>query len=335
LSSRILAKGVQLRLEIIPLDTGRKMLNLMAKRYYYFGFSLLIILSGIVAMFLWGLKFSNDFKGGSLLEAKFASGKTPPSSQVVQFYHEKGYPDVQVSTSGNDILIIRTSTMDQAAMVTMVKSLSDKFVDQITTLRFDNVGPTLAREVTNRSILLVGIASVVLAIYITLAFRSTPNSFRYGVCTVVALVHDVLVMLSVAAITGYFWGWEIDTLFLTATLTVIAFSAQDTIVVFDRIRENVANYRRLSFPSLVNHSVVQTLTRTINTQVMAVQFILFSLVLFGGITLQRFAVFLLVGMLSGSYSSDFIAAPLLIIWENKEWRTWFRRKNGMNLAPQL
>lgn len=310
------------------------MLNFMAKRYYFFGFSLLIILSGIVAMSLWGLQFSNDFKGGSLLEAKFASGKAPDTSQVVQFYHEMGYPDAVVSTSGSDILIIRTSTMEQNTMMTVVKSLGDKFKDQVTALRFDNVGPTLAREVTNRSILLVLVASVVLSIYITLAFRGTPNAFRYGVCTVVALVHDVMVMLSVAAITGHFWGWEINTLFLTAMLTVIAFSAQDTIVVFDRIRENVANYRRLGFEKLVNHSVVQTLTRSINTQVMAVQFILLALALFGGITLQRFAVFLLVGMLSGSYSSDFNAAPLLIVWENKEWRNWFKRKDDMGMATQ-
>jgi preprotein translocase subunit SecF len=310
------------------------MLNFMAKKYYFFGFSLLIICSGIVAMILWGLQFSNDFKGGSLLEAKFASGKAPDTSQVVQFYHELGYPDAQVSASGADILIIRTSTMDQNTMGTVVKSLSDKFKDQITALRFDNVGPTLAREVTNRSILLVLIASVVLSIYITLAFRGTPNAFRYGICTVAALVHDVMVMLSVAAITGHFWGWEIDTLFLTAMLTVIAFSAQDTIVVFDRIRENVPNYRRLGFEKLVNHSIVQTLTRSINTQIMAVQFILLALALFGGITLQHFAVFLLVGMLSGSYSSDFNAAPLLIVWENKEWRNWFKRKDDMGMATQ-
>jgi preprotein translocase subunit SecF len=253
---------------------------------------------------------------------------------VVKFYHDLGYPDVQVSASGNDVLIIRTSTMDQNKMVGVVKALGDQFKDQVTTLRFDNVGPTLAREVTDRSILLVVVASVILSIYITLAFRGTPNAFRYGVCTVAALIHDVLVMLSVAAITGHFWGWEIDTLFLTAILTVIAFSAQDTIVVFDRIRENVPNYRRLSFDKMVNHSIVQTLTRSINTQVMAVQFILLALALFGGITLQRFAVFLLVGMLSGSYSSDFVAAPLLIVWENKEWRNWFKRKGRTGLATQ-
>jgi preprotein translocase subunit SecF len=310
------------------------MLNLMGKRYYYFGFSLIIIVSGIISMIFWGLQFSNDFKGGSLLEAKFASGKAPDTSQVVKFYHDLGYPDVQVSASGNDVLIIRTSTMEQNKMVSVVKSLGDQFKDQVTALRFDNVGPTLAREVTDRSILLVLVASVILSIYITLAFRGTPNAFRYGVCTVAALVHDVLVMLSVAAITGHFWGWEIDTLFLTAILTVIAFSAQDTIVVFDRIRENVPNYRRLSFEKMVNHSIVQTLTRSINTQVMAVQFILFSMALFGGITLQRFAVFLLVGMLSGSYSSDFVAAPLLIVWDNKEWRTWFKRKDRTGLATQ-
>jgi preprotein translocase subunit SecF len=203
--------------------------------------------------------------------------------------------------------------------------LSTKFNDTITVLRFDNVGPSLAAEVTQRGILVVLVASVLLTIYITMVFRGVPNAVRYGLCTVAALVHDVLVMLSLAAITGHFLGWEVDTLFLTAILTVIAFSAQDTIVLFDRIRENVGIFRRLKFEAMVNHSVVQTLTRSINTQIMAVDFLLLSLALFGGVTLQKFAVYLLVGMLSGSYSSEFNAAPLLIVWENREWRTWFHR----------
>jgi preprotein translocase subunit SecF len=131
-------------------------------------------------------------------------------------------------------------------------------------------------------------------------------------------------------IGGHFFGWQVDTLFLTALLTVIAFSAQDTIVVFDRIRENSQIYRRVPFEKLVNHSVVQSLTRSINTQIMAVDFLLLALALFGGITLREFALILLVGMLSGSYSSGFNAAPLLIVWENQEWKNWFRGKRSQD-----
>lgn len=310
------------------------MLDFMGRRYMFFGLSLLIIIPGIIAMALWGIPLSNDFKGGSLLEVQFASGKAPESAPVIQLYHELGISDALVSTSGRDALIIRSSQLGEGVVTKVLQTLSEKFNDQVTVLRFDNVGPTLAQQVTNRGIWVVVISSIVLALYISIAFRGVPKAFRYGVCTVAALVHDVLVMLSVAAITGHFLGWEVDTLFLTALLTVIAFSAQDTIVVFDRIRENANLFRRLKFESLVNHSIVQTLTRSINTQIMAVDFLLLSLALFGGISLQKFAVFLLVGMFSGSYSSDFNAAPLLIVWENQEWKTWFRRKSSPSPATR-
>ena len=136
---------------------------------------------------------------------------------------------------------------------------------------------------------------------------------------------DVLIVL---ALTGYgakFFGWQVDSLYLTAVLTVIGFSVQDKIVVFDRIRENSSIYRKLDFEKLANHSIVQTLQRSINTQLMTVEFFLLSLALFGGVTLREFAVILLVGLLSGTYSSIFIAAPLLVVWEKKEWKTWFKR----------
>ena len=141
------------------------------------------------------------------------------------------------------------------------------------------------------------------------------------------MLHDVAIIISLVALGGYFLGWQVDSLFLTALLTVIGFSMQDTIVVFDRIRENSTIYKKLPFETLVNHSIVQTLQRSINTQLMTVEFMLFALVLFGGVTLREFAIVLLVGLLSGTYSSIFIAAPILVVWQNKEWRTWFKRGN--------
>jgi preprotein translocase subunit SecF len=139
------------------------------------------------------------------------------------------------------------------------------------------------------------------------------------------MLHDVALIFSITAIGGLLFGWEIDSLFLTALLTVIGFSMQDSIVVFDRIRENANIYRRLEYETLVNHSIIQTLQRSINTQLMTVEFLLLALALFGGVTLQEFAVVLLVGLMSGTYSSIFIAAPILVVWENREWKTWFRR----------
>ncbi len=301
------------------------MLNLMGKRYLYFLFSLLLIIPGLVSLVLWKLPLSSEFTGGSLLQLQFASGKAPPPAQVVQDYQNLGITDAQVATSGADTLIIRSGVIPQSRVAQITDTLSKQFNDSLTVQRFDSTGPSVAQDVTQRGILVVVVSSVILTMYITLVFRGVPNAFRYGLCTVAALVHDVLLMLSLAAITGHFLGWEVDTLFLTAMLTVIAFSAQDTIVVFDRIRENSSLFKRLSFERIVNHSVVQTLTRSINTQVLVVDFLLLAMVLFGGITLRKFSIYLLVGMISGSYSSDFIAAPLLIIWQNKEWRNWFHR----------
>jgi preprotein translocase subunit SecF len=138
------------------------------------------------------------------------------------------------------------------------------------------------------------------------------------------MIHDVAIVLSLATIGGKLLGWQVDSLFLTALLTVIGFSVQDKIVVFDRIRENTTILRRLPFERLVNHSIVQTLQRSINTQLMTVEFMLLALALFGGVTLRQFAITLLVGLFMGTYSSIFIAAPILVVWENQEWRRWFK-----------
>ncbi|MGE5251226.1 MAG: protein translocase subunit SecF, partial [Bacteroidota bacterium] len=161
--------------------------------------------------------------------------------------------------------------------------------------------------------------------YIWFAFRGVEHPFRYGTAAVIAMLHDVLVVLGVEAMLGYFLGWEADALFLTALLTVIGFSVHDTIVVFDRVRENSHIYRRVDYETLVNHSIVQTLDRSIATQ-LTVMFTLTALALFGGESIRHFVIILLVGIFSGTYSSIFNASPILVVWENKEWRTWFRRK---------
>jgi preprotein translocase subunit SecF len=210
--------------------------------------------------------------------------------------------------------------------------MEERFSSDVTVLRSESVGPTISREVTVRAGLAVAVAAVVVVIYMTFAFRGIPHAFRYGVCAIIAMIHDVAVVVSLGAIGGHFFGWQIDALFLTALLTVIGFSVQDKIVVFDRIRENSNIHRRLPFETLVNHSIIQTLQRSINTQLMTVEFMLLALALFGGVTLREFAVILLVGLFSGTYSSIFIAAPVLVAWENREWRTWFGR-GGPNEVP--
>lgn len=304
------------------------MLNLMGKRYWYFIFSLIVITIGIVVIAIWGLPFSIDFVGGTQLELQFASGKTPDTTLVYELYQSEGISNTQVFTSGNDVMIIRSAVLTETQKTNIISTMEKQFNDKITVQRADSVGPTVSSQITSRAFLAILLSSLALVLFITWTFRGVEHAIRYGICTVLALIHDILIILTLLAIGGRLFGWQLDTLFLTALLTVIAFSAQDTIVVLDRLRENNAVLRRINFETLTNHSVVQTLTRSINTQLMTVDFMLLALALFGGVTLREFAVALLVGMISGSYSSDFIAAPLLIVWENKEWRNWFHRRES-------
>jgi preprotein translocase subunit SecF len=191
--------------------------------------------------------------------------------------------------------------------------------------RFDTVGPSISQSVTSRAVMAVGIAALAVIIYITFAFRGIAHAFRYGVCAIIAMFHDILIVISLGAIGSKLFGWQMDSLYLTALLTVIGFSTQDKIVVFDRIRENEPILRKIPFEKVVNHSIIQSLQRSINTQLMTVEFLLLALALFGGDTLREMCIILLVGLLSGTYSSIFIAAPILVVWENKEWKTWFRK----------
>jgi preprotein translocase subunit SecF len=308
------------------------MINILGKRYIFFAISLLVIVPGLLLAVIGGLPLAIDFTGGSLLEVQFESGQTPLTADVHQLYEELGVPDAQVQTTGADTLLVRSSFLNDDTRSSIVASMEQRFSQEVTVLRFDSVGPTIGAEVTSRAAGAVAVAALAVVIYITFAFRGIPNAFRYGVCAIIAMLHDVAVVVSLGAIGGYFFGWQMDALFLTALLTVIGFSVQDKIVVFDRIRENSNIYRKLNFETLVNHSIIQTLQRSINTQLMTVEFMLLALALFGGVTLREFAIILLVGLFSGTYSSIFIAAPILVLWQKREWRTWFHRSNNEAIA---
>jgi len=305
-------------------------MDILGKRYIFFAISLLAIIPGMVILALGGgLPLSIDFVGGSLLEVRFESGVAPDQEAVEILYNELGIQDVQIkTTASNDILIIQSPTLTEEQQTEIVSTMESTFSDQVTVLMFDNVSPAIGREVTNRSFLAVAVAALGVIIYMTFAFRGVPHAFRYGVCAILAMIHDVLIVVSLSAIGGKLWGWQFDSLALTALLTVIGFSVQDKIVVFDRMRENRNIFRKLDFETLANHSIIQTLGRSINTQLMTSEFMLLALALFGGLTLREFAILLLVGMFSGTYSSIFIAAPALVIWENQEWKTWFKKNKS-------
>ena len=300
------------------------MINIVSKRYWFFALSLLVILPGMVALALWGLPVGIDFSGGSMLELRFGGGTVPPAADVVTLYGEFGVADPVVQSVGTDGLLVRSKTMDDATKGLLVQAMVERFGQPAEVQRFESVGPAIGAEVAQRAGLAVAVAALGILVYITYAFRKVENAHRYGLAAIIALLHDVAVVVGVEAILGHFLGWEVDSLFLTALLTVIGFSVHDTIVVFDRIRENRRLFRRLDYEALVNHSIVQTLDRSINTQ-LTVMFTLVALLLFGGVTTQHFVTVLLIGVFSGTYSSIFNAAQILIVWENQEWRTWFRR----------
>ena len=301
------------------------MIDILGKKYWYFGLSLLVIAVGLIILATSGMPLSIDFTGGSLLEVKFEEGKTLQNADLIPLYEDAGIKDAQVQSTESGTLNIRSSFLTNETRDFILNEMKTQSGCEVTVIRFDSVGPSIGSQVASRAALAVGVAALGVVLFITYVFRNVPNAFRYGVCAIIAMVHDVAIVFSVAGIGSLLFDWQIDALFLTALLTVIGFSVQDKVVVFDRIRENTNTLRRLEYEKLVNHSIIQTLQRSINTQLMTVEFLLLALALFGGITLQEFAVILLVGLFSGTYSSIFIAAPILVLWEKREWKNWFKR----------
>ncbi len=299
------------------------MWDIVGKRYLWFGLSLLIIVPGFLALLAFGFPLAIDFTGGSLLDLQFKT-QAPQPADVKAFYATLGYADAQVQSTQNNGIQIRTQSMDDTKKEQIEVALKQKFGD-FTELEFGTVSPTIGSEVVRQAGLTVLIAALGIAIYLWFAFRQVPHAFRYGVAAIIAMLHDVLVTIGMAAIFGKLFGWQVDSLFLTALLTIIGFSVHDTIVVFDRVRENLIRMRGEAFDKVVNFSIIQTMNRSINTQ-LTVVFTLLALILFGGITIRHFVTLMLIGLLSGTYSSIFNAAQILVVWEYKEWRNWFRRK---------
>jgi preprotein translocase subunit SecF len=270
-----------------------------------------------------------DFRGGSLLEVQF-EGTRPVVADVAALYKEFSTADEDIADSiiqplADDAFAIRSKTMTDETKGKIVAEMETRFGSKVTVLNFTSVSPAIGAEVTRAAGFAILLAAAAILLYIWWAFRGVEHPYRYGTAAVMAMLHDVLVVLGTEAILGYFLGWEADALFLTALLTVIGFSVHDTIVVFDRVRENSNILRRIDYETMVNHSIVQTLDRSITTQ-LTVMLTLFALVLFGGDSTRHFVIILLVGIFSGTYSSIFNAAPILVVWENREWTTWFKRK---------
>jgi len=313
------------------------MIDFVSKRYLFYTISLLIMLPGMISLVLPdGLKAGIEFSSGTNFAVRFEEPVTQEEMRTAM--EELGHPNARVQQTTDGRFLVRTDLIEGATQAPPIgpappseredleAGLEERFgplVDGEGTttnrfLEFSSVSASVSSDITRNATFAVIAASVAILIYVTISFISVPQPIRYGTATIIALAHDVIVVLGAASILGRLFDFEVDTLFITAMLTVIGFSVHDTIVVFDRVRENVhrselAGYHpRLS--DAVNASLNQTLARSLNTSI-TVMLTLIALILLGGDTIRDFLIIMLIGLLSGAYSSIFVAAQLLVSWE--------------------
>lgn len=299
------------------------MYDIVGKRKWFFLFSLCLMLPALIFLPLGGLKLGIDFTGGTLWELQF--NQPVETLAVRDVLAANGYGNTSVQTAGGNTIQIRGSELKEGSTEKdqLAAALRARFGD-FTELQIQTVGPTVGTSISQRAIGAVALAAVGILLYLAYAFRQAPHPFRYGVCAIIGMLHDVIAVIGVFAVLGFFFNIEIDSLFVTALLTIIGFSVHDTIVVFDRIRENTLRRSGDTFEHTVNYSLIQTLVRSLNTS-LTVVFTLLALYLFGGETIKNFILALLIGMISGTYSSIFNASLLLVVWERGDLGRFFGR----------
>jgi preprotein translocase subunit SecF len=286
----------------------------MKYRKWWYGISIVLLIPGLISMFAWGLRPSIDFTGGS----KFDFIGTKDIEKVRSLAQENGLESISVYRLGGDSVSLRFKDVDEAKRKEIVSKFDESFGDDVKDIIYENVGPSVSADTTRNSFLAIGLASLVIIIYIAFSFRRVPSpakSWEFGVAAVLATIHDTVFLVGTFSLLGYFYGVEIDPLIVTAILTIIGFSVHDTIVIFDRIRENLIKINDKDFETIVNISVLEMLPRTINTSFLG-WVPLVALFVFGGETIRWFVFALMIGMVSGTYSSILNASPLLVTWQN-------------------
>jgi preprotein translocase subunit SecF len=308
-------------------------IDFVSKRYLFFLISAIAIVPGLISLLLpGGIHPGIDFTSGSILTLRFR--QPVDQGELRQAFADLGHSEAIVQRS-EDVFLIRTfplATEVRDAEGNIVQPSERQSVEQalaqrfggVEVLGFDSVSPIIATEIVQKSFLAVLAACAGILAYLSFAFRKVKSPWRYGACAVFALVHDALLVLGIFSILGRLFGIELDALFITAVLTVIGFSVHDTIVVFDRVRENLQRYIGEPFETVVNHSLTQTIGRSLNTSITTL-LVLVALFLFGGVTIRTFVLALLVGITAGTYSSIFNASMLLVVWENGELGRLFGR----------
>ena len=298
------------------------MFNIVEKRRWYFIFSAILIGLSIAAMAISTVQFGQpmrigiDFTGGSIFVLKFDQAVSEDDLRsVFADYGMEGAIVQPLGTPEEHTWQVRTREVTANEVSSLLAALDERVgkIDR-DALTFDTVEPTVGGEVTRAAGLAVLVAALVIVVFMWFSFRRVPNAFRYGVCTIAGMLHNLLIAFGFYALMGILAGWEVDALFLTAILTVIGFSVQDVIVVFDRIRENIPRHKTETYEKVVNRSILETIHRSLATQLNAM-FVMVAIIIFGGETIKPFIATMLVGMVSETYSAIFIAVPLLVVWE--------------------
>lgn len=294
------------------------MFNFVKNRLYFYIFSIILILFSVLSVFIWKLNLGIDFRNGSVIELTDAN----IVSQIESIKSESEKAGVIIETvtsSGNDKIILRTKNLSTDEHVKLITELKIKH-PEIVESNYQTIGPIVSNDITNKAIWAVIVASIAIVIFIAYSFRKVPkpaSSWRFGVTAVAALVHDLIVTTGFVSIVGHFYSFmEVDSLFITAILTIMGFSVHDTIVVFDRLRENMVRYPNSDIETLANDSILQTISRSINTSLTTIM-VLLALFLIGGSSISHFVLILIAGITFGTYSSIFIATMLLVSWQNK------------------
>ena len=294
-------------------------MDFAGKRIWFFIFSFLVIAPGVVFLAIApGLKAGIDFTGGSSMTLGFSESSNVKQSQIRDILIDQGYPETTVQNLGDSNFFVRTKELDDNEKTNITQTLITKLDPESKSIlrSFDLVSPVVASETVLNAVWAVLAAAIGIFIYVWWAFRNVPSPFRYGLAAIVALLHDTLIVVGAFAILGELFDIEVNSRFLIAVLTVIGYSVNDTIVVFDKIRENVLIHVNRPFTEIVNLSISETIGRSINTS-FTLLITLAALLLFGGATIREFLYVLLIGVVAGTYSSIGIASQVLVSWEQK------------------
>lgn len=291
------------------------MINIVKYRKIYYFLSGAVIAASVFALAIWGLKLGIDFTGGSLMEIEYSSERAS-SDFIKENFKSVGIDDVITQPSGERGMILRFKDVDEKTHQEILSKLKGEKEDSFVEKSFASIGPTIGKEMKIKSVWAISLVLIIIVIYIAIAFRKVSFplvSWKYGIATLVALFHDVIIPLGVFAALGRFYNTEIDIAFIAAILTVLGYSVHDTIIVFDRVRENLMKFSRIDFEEIVNKSLNQTFLRSLNTS-LTVILVLLAIYFFGGQSIHNFALVLIIGIAAGTYSSLFIASPILVSW---------------------